>query len=211
MWIFATSYGGSPSLFPHTDHRKYHLNCGEGTQRLTSQLSIGEALLSHQEHVFITSKTWRHLEGLPGVCLFARAAGAHTADTGVFEDGAVKVEEVKLDRSMHKKYPYLPKSWKEDEQSDWESFDNMVQAYICHFSPKPDNLYIEKVVDLGVKPGQMLGMLKAGKDITLDDERVVKSSSVGWNIFSSTLLVLDVPDLDNPQFFHLVQERKQHA
>ena len=54
-------------------------------------------------------------------------------------------------------------------------------------------------------------MLKAGKDITLDDERVVKSSSVGWNIFSSTLLVLDVPDLDNPQFFHLVQERKQHA
>lgn len=54
------SYGGPTSLFLHTDHRRYLFNCGEGTQRLTSQLSISKAL-AQLEHVFITSKTWRHL------------------------------------------------------------------------------------------------------------------------------------------------------
>jgi ribonuclease Z len=202
------SYGGPTSLLLHTDHRKYLFNCGEGTQRLTNQLSLGRAL-ARLEHVFITSKTWRHLGGLPGVCLTARAAGApditihgppgcmelyqatkgfltlfefnvmaHSAEDGVFEDGAVKVEQVKLDRSVNKKCPNLPENWKEEEQGEFEDYDNTVQAYICHFSPKPGKLDIEKCEDLGVKPGPILGTLKAGKDVTLDDGRVVRSCDV---------------------------------
>ena len=221
------SYGGPTSLYLYTDHRKYLFNCGEGTQRLTSQLSLGGAL-SQLEHVFITSKTWRHLGGLPGVCLSAKAAGApditihgppgcmelyqatkrfvrlyefnvlaHTEDDGVFEDGAVKVEQVKLDRAVNKKCPNLPRNWKEDEQGEWEDYDNTVQSYICHFSPKPGKLDIEKCVDLGVKPGPMLGMLKAGKDVTLDDGRLVRSCDVvGDAAPPSSFLVLDIPDLE---------------
>ena len=51
-------------------------------------------------------------QGLPLNFLSVMARTA--ADDGVFEDGAVKVEQVKLDRSMHKKCPYLPKKWNED-------------------------------------------------------------------------------------------------
>eukprot|EP00090_Calanus_glacialis_P004185 TRINITY_DN13097_c0_g1_i2.p1 TRINITY_DN13097_c0_g1~~TRINITY_DN13097_c0_g1_i2.p1 ORF type:complete len:896 (-),score=340.30 TRINITY_DN13097_c0_g1_i2:90-2777(-) len=221
------SYGGPTSLYLYTDHRKYLFNCGEGTQRLTSQLSLGGAL-SQLEHVFITSKTWRHLGGLPGVCLSAKAAGApditihgppgcmelyqatkrfvrlyefnvlaHTEDDGVFEDGAVKVEQVKMARSVNKKCPNLSENWEEDEQGELEDYNNTVQAYICHFSPKPGKLDIEKCVDLGVKPGPMLGMLKAGKDVTLDDGRVVRSCDVVGDMAPpSTFLVLDVPDLE---------------
>ena len=221
------SYGGPTSLLLHTDHRKYLFNCGEGTQRVTNQLSISKAL-AQLEHVFITSKTWKHLGGLPGVCLSVKAAGApditihgppgcmelykatkgflklkdldvytHTDDDGVLEDGAVKVEQVILHRSVNMKCPDLPESWKEVELAEAMDYDNTVQAYLCHFSPKPGKLDISKCVDLGVKPGPMLGMLKAGKDVTLDDGRVVKSSDVVAHAAPpSSFLVLDIPDLE---------------
>eukprot|EP00092_Neocalanus_flemingeri_P001499 GFUD01001600.1.p1 GENE.GFUD01001600.1~~GFUD01001600.1.p1 ORF type:complete len:865 (+),score=362.31 GFUD01001600.1:341-2935(+) len=221
------SYGGPTSLFLHTDHRRYLFNCGEGTQRLTSQLSISKAL-AQLEHVFITSKTWRHLGGLPGLCLSVRAAGApditihgppgcmelyeatkgfvtlfefdvlsHKEEDGVFEDGAVKVEQVKLVRRVNKACPNLPVNWKGDEQGEWEDYDNTVQAYICHFSPKLGKLDIDKCVDLGVKPGPALGQLKAGKDVTLEDGRLIRSCDVVGDMAPpSSFLVLDVPDLE---------------
>ena len=42
---------------------------------MTSQLSLSKAL-AQLEHVFITSKTWKHLGGLPGLCLSVRGAGS---------------------------------------------------------------------------------------------------------------------------------------
>ena len=54
---------------------RYLFNCGEGTQRLTSQLSLNKAL-AQLEHVFITSKSWKNIGGLPGLCLSVRSAGA---------------------------------------------------------------------------------------------------------------------------------------
>ena len=65
------SRGGPKSLLLHTDHRRYLFNCGEGTQRLTSQLALSRTL-AQLEHVFITSKSWQNLGGLPGMCLSAR-------------------------------------------------------------------------------------------------------------------------------------------
>ena len=66
----------------------------------------------------------------------------------------------------------------EDEQGDWEDYENMVQAYICHFSPKTGNLDMKKCQDLGVKSRPMLGMVKAGKDVTLEYGKVVRSCDV---------------------------------
>jgi len=222
------SYGGPTSLILHTDHRRYLFNCGEGTQRLCNQLSLSKAL-AQMEHVFITSKSWRHLGGLPGICLSVRAAGApditihgppgcmelyeatkgfvvlfdfdvlaHMAEEdGVFEDGAVKVEVVTLDRKTNKECPDLPYNWKEDEQGVWANYDNTVQAYICDFSPKPGKLDMVKCVDLGVKPGPLLGQLKAGQDVTLEDGRFIRSCDVvAGTAPPSSYLVLDVPDLE---------------
>ena len=123
---------------------RYLFNCGEGTQRLTSQLSLSRALAS-LEHVFITSKSWRHLGGLPGLCLSCRAAGApditihgpkgcmdlyeatkafvtlfefdveaHNAEDGAFEDGGVRVETIVLDRATAIECPPLSRNWRED-------------------------------------------------------------------------------------------------
>ena len=47
-------------------------DCGEGTQRLTIQLGLRRSL-AQLEHVFITSKSWGNLGGLPGMCLSARS------------------------------------------------------------------------------------------------------------------------------------------
>jgi len=223
------TYGGPTSLLLNTDHRKYLFNCGEGTQRVTSQLSIGKAL-AQLEHVFITSKTWKHLGGLTGVCLSGRAAGApditihgppgcmdlyqatkgfaklydfdvhgHSADDGIFEDGAVMVEQIQIHRTVNRECPIISQCW-QDENSELirtENYDNTVQAYICKFSPKPGKLNMAKCVECGVKPGPMLGLLKAGKDVTLDDGRIVKSSDVvGDTSPPSSFLVIDIPDVE---------------
>ena len=123
---------------------RYLFNCGEGTQRLTSQLSLSRALAT-LEHVFITSKSWTNLGGLPGLCLSCRAAGApditihgpkgcmdlyeatkafvtlfefdvqaHNAEDGAFEDGGVRVETIVLKRATSLECPPLTRDWRED-------------------------------------------------------------------------------------------------
>ena len=73
----------------------------------------------------------------------------------------------------------------------------MLQAYICEFAPKPGRLDVAKCVEQGVVPGPMLGKLKAGKDVTLDDGRVIRSEDVvGQSSPASSYLVIDVPDLE---------------
>ena len=130
LQVLGSGADGAPrSLILHTDHRRYLFNCGEGSQRLTSQLGLSRAL-SQMEHVFITSKSWANLVGLPGMCLSARACGApdvtihgppgcmqlyeatkgfillfefdvleHRLEDGEFSDGAVSVRSVLLPRS----------------------------------------------------------------------------------------------------------------
>jgi hypothetical protein len=44
------------------------------------------------------------------VTLFEFNVLAHRAEDGVFEDGAFKVEQVKLDRTVDKKCPNLPRT-----------------------------------------------------------------------------------------------------
>ena len=136
---------------------RYLFNCGEGTQRLTSQLSLSRALAT-LEHVFITSKSWRHLGGLPGLCLSCRAAGApditihgpkgcmdlyeatkafvtlfefdvqaHNAEDGAFEDGGVRVETIVLKRATSLECPPLTRDWRED--GDQVSVSTL---YSCH-------------------------------------------------------------------------------
>ena len=49
--------------------------------------------------------------------------------------------------------------------------DSDVQAYLCNFSPRPGKLDIDKCVEFGIKPGPVLGKLKSGQDVTLEDGR----------------------------------------
>lgn len=53
-----------------------------------------------------------------------------------------------------------------------------VMSYICKLHPRPGTLSLEKCVEKGVKPGPLLGQLKAGQDITLPDGTIVLSKDV---------------------------------
>lgn len=51
-------------------------------------------------------------------------------------------------------------------------------AFICKLQPRPGALLLEKCVDCGVPPGPLLGKLKSGEDVTLEDGTVVRSVDV---------------------------------
>lgn len=55
---------------------------------------------------------------------------------------------------------------------------NMAVSYICRLKPRPGSLNLEKCVEKGVPPGPLLGRLKSGEDVELEDGSVVKSVEV---------------------------------
>ncbi|XP_034950264.1 ribonuclease Z, mitochondrial [Chelonus insularis] len=65
-------------------------------------------------------------------------------------------------------------------------------SYICTVNAKPGQLNLEKCVKYGIKPGPLLGKLKNGEDVILDDGKIVKSS--------------DVVDSSNPECAFIVLE-----
>lgn len=53
-----------------------------------------------------------------------------------------------------------------------------VMSYICKLHPRAGTLSLEKCLEKGVKPGPILGQLKAGMDVTLPDGTIVLSKDV---------------------------------
>lgn len=63
--------------------------------------------------------------------------------------------------------------------------------------PRPGALNLEKCVEHGVPPGPLLGLLKNGIDVTLDDGTLVKSEDVSEpNENPMSLMFLDLPSAD---------------
>ena len=67
--------GCSKSLYLHTDHNRYLFNCGETSQKVITEY-VGSNSLSQLTNIFVTSKTWNNIGGLPGMCLSIRGAGS---------------------------------------------------------------------------------------------------------------------------------------
>ena len=131
--------------------------------------------------------------------LFDFDVESHTAEDGDFEDGGVKVEHVVLTREAGgREVPPLDRNWREDDYSQVDThYQSDIQAYICHFSPRPGKLDINKCIELGVKPGPVLGKLKAGEDVVLESGQVIRSQEVvGQASPSKSFLVLDIPDIN---------------
>ncbi|BET01573.1 zinc phosphodiesterase [Nesidiocoris tenuis] len=84
-----------------------------------------------------------------------------------------------------------------------------VMCYAVRLQPKPGSLCLEKCVEAGIKPGPMLGRLKSGEDVVLDDGRIVRSADVTQLPDPGPVfLVIECPDesfLDN-----LVEEPSLH-
>lgn len=70
-------------------------------------------------------------------------------------------------------------------------------TYICKLKPRPGALNLVKCVEHGVPPGPLLGLLKNGIDVTLDNGTVVKSKDVSEpNENPLTFMFLDIPSVE---------------
>ena len=74
--------------------------------------------------------------------------------------------------------------------------DQTVVAYVVNCKPKAGKLQIDKCVALGVTPGPLLGELKAGRDVMLDNGEVVRS--------------VDVLDDESPPMSYIIVECPSH-
>ncbi|XP_072932233.1 ribonuclease Z, mitochondrial isoform X3 [Epargyreus clarus] len=73
LQVLGSGARGAPNtLYLFTDQKRYLFNCGEGTQRLAHEHKVR---LSKLEHIFVTSKTWQNIGGLPGVSLTLQDVG----------------------------------------------------------------------------------------------------------------------------------------
>lgn len=85
-----------------------------------------------------------------------------------------------------------------------------VMSYICKLHPRAGTLSLEKCLEKGVKPGPILGQLKAGMDVTLPDGTIVLSKDVCSPATPGpTFIVVDCPSEDyiesfvkHPAFVH---------
>ena len=72
-----------------------------------------------------------------------------------------------------------------------------VNSYIVTIKPKSAKLDVQKCIALGVKPGPLMGMLKSGKTITLEDGRKVTPEQVlGVEQSPTTYLFVDCPSAE---------------
>ena len=115
----------------------------------------------------------------------------------VYSDNAVDIQKIVLRGTETAMVPAIPPTWNPEEMADEMGYNSAVQAYVVTFIPRVGKLNVEKCVDAGVPPGPLFGQLKAGKDITLEDGRLVRSVDVlGNNSPVSSSIVLEVPSVD---------------
>ncbi|KAK0096883.1 hypothetical protein PV326_004049 [Microctonus aethiopoides] len=68
-------------------------------------------------------------------------------------------------------------------------------SYICKLHDKPGMLDLEKCVERGVTPGPILGQLKSGNDVTLEDGTILKSADVcNPSTPGPVFIVIECPD-----------------
>ncbi|KAL9879497.1 ribonuclease Z isoform 1-T2 [Glossina fuscipes fuscipes] len=226
LQVLGAGGNGAPvSLFLFTDHSRYLFNCGEGIQRLAHEHKIK---LARMENIFFTRNTWPAIGGLPGLTLTIQDAGVRNLALygppyldSVFHSMKrfVVLQNLQLtttdctqpgqhhfeDAVMYMKFIPL----KRDEHITTESKcnDQVVIAYKCKLKPKPGALNLEKCVDHNVPPGPLLGLLKNGIDVTLDNGKIVKSKDVCDPCEKPfNFIILDVP---SEEFLAALQQEEQ--
>ncbi|CAD0199317.1 unnamed protein product [Chrysodeixis includens] len=285
LQVLGSGARGAPNtLYLFTDQKRYLFNCGECTQRLAHEHKVK---LSRLDHIFITSKTWRNIGGLPGLSLTLQDVGvpnitlhgpegldelynatrrfvimkdmnvtmAKCSNSEDFEDNVMNVKYVLLGphdnlltgkdlkpgikkpkseantdkeyeefshddtdyykpevRNLEAKAKFVkerekpkakPAQDKDPQMRKSEKVLHELQkkthcsvAYICTLKKRLGTLDLAKCVELGVKPGPMLGQLKNGQDVVLPDGSLVLSKDVKTpDDPGPVFIVLDVPDL----------------
>lgn len=110
---------------------------------------------------------------------------------GFYEDSVLRIDYVPL--------------WKDNSEGE-----EMVMAFVCKCKPRPGALSLEKCLARGVPKGPIMGKLKNGEIVTLDNGTVVNPTDVcDPDDPGPTFIVLDVPTedyLDSLQDSELIQK-----
>ncbi|XP_075973216.1 ribonuclease Z isoform X2 [Anticarsia gemmatalis] len=272
LQVLGSGAKGAPNtLYLFTDQKRYLFNCGECTQRLAHEHKVK---LSKLDHIFITTKTWQNIGGLPGLSLTLQDVGvpnitlhgpdgldelynatkrfvimkdmnvtmAKCSPSVDFEDNVMTVKYVQLgnhdslfphkqgvkkhkheavspeyEEFIHDDTDYYNKHQKaknpkdkpkprtidkdlckkktEKVLADLQKKSHCSVAYICTLKKRLGTLDLAKCVELGVKPGPMLGQLKSGQDVVLPDGTLVLAKDVKTpDDPGPVFIVLDVPD-----------------
>jgi len=87
----------------------------------------------------------------------------------------------------------------EHKQNDMsQPYDETVTAYVITIKPKAGELNAAKAISLGVPVGPLMGELKAGRQVVLDDGTVVHSHEVVEPpLPPSTYVVIEIPTMDH--------------
>ncbi|TRY64011.1 hypothetical protein TCAL_00784 [Tigriopus californicus] len=148
------------------------------------------------------------------ICLYDFDVLSHTQENGIFTDETLSVEHVPLDYGADPVELPVPK------YSTWYPYSTQSQdANGCPINPDPSHavqssvfktpqatafllnvkgkagkLLVDRCMEQKVPPGPLLGELKAGRDVTLEDGTLITSASVmGSPDPNVSALVIEVP------------------
>ncbi|XP_015782708.1 ribonuclease Z, mitochondrial [Tetranychus urticae] len=207
-----------------TEFNKYLFNCGEGAQRAAVTHKVR---LTGMHHIFVTHSSWDNIAGLPGMCLTlnthvtAHGPLLHEKLSGItrtFDERNEIKFSVNNDYTTGFKDNFLTIDFIPIHRSQASSTEGAVSkkpklhldcafVYVCRLHERPGKLLIQKCIELKVPPGPILGRLKAGEDVTLEDGRLVKAQDVIEPTQpGSTFMIVECPTLE--YFDSLVNSEK---
>ncbi len=114
-----------------------------------------------------------------------------------FEDSELRIKCFPIFKSNpNKDSKQMSKKLKTEEKQKFDS-NELSFIYVCNLKTKPGELLINKCIELKVPPGPLLGKLKAGEDVILPDNRLIKSKDViGPEEKGPIFIVLELPTID---------------
>ncbi|EEY60856.1 zinc phosphodiesterase ELAC protein 2, putative [Phytophthora infestans T30-4] len=203
----------APSLLLSTETRRFLFNVGDGTQRLCMEHHVRLAKL---QHVFLTELRSHTVGGLPGMVLTVSdtgKSGLHVHGPpntkqylkatrhflyrpefkleACYEDDEVVVHAVAIAK------PRSGAKRKLNESPTSEGEESHVSvSYVVETRLQRGKFLVEKALALGVPKGKLFGQLHQGKDVTLSDGKVVKSSDcVLPSVPAAACVVVSCPTL----------------
>jgi len=165
-------------------------DCGEATQH---QFLRSELRVSQLRRVFITHMHGDHVFGLPGLLASLGLAGT-CPGIDLYGPDPLRdyLEGVLRTSSTRIGYPLRTHRVRQAAASGAVLLDDddisvrctplthrvPAYAYRVDQKPRPGRFDVERARSLGIPPGPIYARLKAGQDVTLDDGRIIKGSSL---------------------------------
>jgi ribonuclease Z len=160
-------------------------DCGEGTQRQMIQAGVG---FHKPTKIFVTHLHGDHILGLPGL-LQTMALLGRTTKVELYGPAGIKQFIEAINQTVPHMLTFPLEVYEKTAGTVCEEKEYTIQAaetvhidpslvYAFTEKPRPGRFYPKKARELGVPEGPLWSKLQAGKQVTLQDGRVVLPENV---------------------------------